>query len=171
MAEPSRRNLLVGAALAAAAGGAGLAWRRSSRRAATSIWPMQFDQPNGEPLAMSRFRDRPVLINFWATWCPPCISEMPLLDAFQAAQAEHRWQVLGLAIDRPDAVREFLTRRPVRYAIGIVESTGAGLARLLGNSSGGVPYSVVLGSDGMVADRKLGIVNAHDLEGWTRSVR
>src|SRR5689334_8076416 len=87
-ATARRRSLLVGGVAAAAAiAGAGVAlWKWSPDKATKSelaaMWAMSFDTPAGAQLAMQSLRGRPLLVNFWATWCPPCVEEMPLLDAF-----------------------------------------------------------------------------------------
>ena len=116
--DKSRRRVLFGAvALGAAAAGVGLGfWRRPAplgdqgAMAPTSFWDASFDSAAGGALAMRAFQGKPLLINFWATWCPPCIDELPLIDAFYRQNAPNRWQVLGLAIDQPGAVRTFLGR-------------------------------------------------------------
>jgi len=85
---PGRRRLLyAGVAGAAAVAGAGLAWWKwrpdeSSKDAAAVIWPLSFDTPTGSTLKMHALRGKPLLLNFWATWCPPCIDELPLLEEF-----------------------------------------------------------------------------------------
>ena len=85
---PSRRGLLWGVAAAAALAGLGLAaWRgglfaRSAVPLAPGWWDPQWDSAQGEQLLLSSFKGRPLVINFWATWCAPCVEEMPLLDAF-----------------------------------------------------------------------------------------
>jgi len=127
-AEAGRRRLLYGAVAAAAAiGGGGLAlWRRSGGSAAASrgnvadaLWPLSFETPTGATLAMASLRSRPLLINFWATWCPPCVEELPLLDRFYRENSARSWQVLGLAIDQPSAVRAFLAHTPVSFPIAL----------------------------------------------------
>ena len=105
-APTSRRRWLYGAVAGAAAlGGAGLAWWRFQPHAMqdgaeAALWSMEFDTPTGgAPLAMKALQGRPVLLNFWATWCPPCVEELPMLNAFYRENASKGWQVVGLAID------------------------------------------------------------------------
>lgn len=173
-ASRGRRRLLYGAVgVAAAAAGAGLAWwkfepRSVDAQALAGLWSASFDTPGGRPLAMSEFRGRPLLINFWATWCPPCIEEMPLIDAFYGENKPKGWQVVGLAIDQPSAVKAFLGRRPVRYPIGMAGLEGTNLTKSLGNASGGLPFTVVVGADGALRHRKMGLLSAADLAGWVR---
>lgn len=170
--SPGRRRALLGAvAGVATAAGAGLAWWRYrphdiSASVLEPFWAGSFDTPQGPPLAMQAFRGKPLLINFWATWCPPCIEEMPLIDAFYRENSHKSWQVVGLAIDQPSAVRAFLTRAPVSYAIGLAGLDGTGLAKSLGNSSGGLPFSVVVSARGEVLHRKMGRLLPADLAGW-----
>lgn len=167
-----RRNLLLaGAGLAAAAAGAGLAWWRLRPEpvvdgAAEALWSQSFDTPAGGSLALGSLRGKPLLLNFWATWCPPCVEEMPMLDAFHREQSGRGWSVVGLAIDQPSAVRQFLGRTPVGYPIGLAGLGGTELGRSLGNLAGGLPFTVVFGPGGEVRQRKMGKLTPADLAQW-----
>ena len=109
-----------------------------------------------------------MLLNFWATWCAPCVKEMPLLDQFHQVQRARGLSVVGLAVDSPTPVREFLSRRPMSFPIGLAGLDGVELARSLGNESGALPFSVLFGADGTVLTRKLGALHAEDLTEWAR---
>lgn len=167
-----RRWLLAGVAGSALAAGAGVAWWRLqpgevAEGAADRLWTLDFQTPHGAQLAFSNLRGRPLLVNFWATWCPPCVEEMPLLDTFFRQNAAKGWQVVGLAIDQPSAVRTFLARTPVTFPIGLAGLEGTQLAKSLGNLSGGLPFTVVLGADGQVRQRRMGRVSETDLKAWS----
>jgi len=165
-----RRVVFAGVAAAAAAVGAGVAWHRSRPDAATSaaaeLWAMRFDQPGGGRLDMAALRGRPLLLNFWATWCPPCVSELPLLDRFHRDQPSGGWQVAGLAADNLAPVLAFLAKHPVSFPIGLAGAGGIELARQLGNSSGALPYTAVFDRSGALVQRKLGVIEAVDLRKW-----
>ncbi len=101
-----RRLLYAGVAGAAAVGGAGLAWWKFQPHAMEAgaeqaLWGMEFERPEGGVVALKSFSGKPLLLNFWATWCPPCVEELPMLNAFYREHAAKGWQVLGLAIDSP----------------------------------------------------------------------
>ena len=168
-----RRRALFGAVAGAAvlAGAGGALWRE--RRAADdaapaaavqAFWRLRFATPDGGELVLAGFRGRPLLLNFWATWCPPCVREMPALDRFQRAHAARGWQVLGLAVDRAEPVREFLRRTPVSFPIGLAGLDGTALSRTLGNSAGALPFSVVFDAAGEVRQRHLGETSETVLE-------
>ena len=168
-----RLALLTGAALAATAAGAGVAWWRSRPDAVdggTAIWTLRFETPAGGQLALADLRGKPLLLNFWATWCPPCVSELPLLDRFHREQQARGWQVVGLAVDNLAPVREFLGKRPVGFAIGLAGIDGVALSRTLGNTGGALPFSVVFDAAGKVAERKLGVIQPEDLTRWTSTI-
>lgn len=176
----NRRHLVMGAAGAAAAG-AGVGWQLWRTPAAapvpaggvpdeatTSFWQMSFTQPDGQPLAMASLRGKPLVLNFWATWCPPCVKEMPELDRFARQFAGRGGQVLGLAVDNPTAVRQFLARTPVSYRIGLAGFDGTDLTRKLGNTVGALPFTAVFSSAGVLVQRKLGETSFDELSRWTQ---
>lgn len=173
---PSRRGLLVGAGVLAALGGSGFAWWKnqpsgSSADVAQTVpgfWELQWDMPQGGVLRLQEFRGKPLLINFWATWCPPCIEELPLINDFFRKSKSNDWQVVGLAIDRPDAVQGFLKKMPLDFPVGLAAAAGAELARQLGNPTGSLPFSVALDAQGIVAQRKLGRLRPDDLNAWAQ---
>ena len=175
-APNSRRRLLLGAT-AAGAGllGVGAAWwRMQSPDAlpftppAEGFWTSRFDTPYGGSVTLQSFQGHPLLLNFWATWCAPCVEELPLINDFYRQNKANGWQVLGLAIDKSASVQAFLKKMPLNFPIGMAGLMGAELARGLGNLAGGLPFSVVLGSDGMVAQRKMGRLTPADLATWVR---
>lgn len=179
-ADSVRRGLLVGAAVAAAAAGGGLAWWQSGPSphgasavddAEAALWALSFDTPAGGSLAMQSLRGRPLLINFWATWCPPCIEELPLLNRFYRERTANGWQMLGLAIDQPSAVRNFLQKMPLDFPVGLAGLGGTELGRSLGNSTGGLPFTVVLDARGAVQHRKMGKVSEAELLQWAPTGR
>jgi thiol-disulfide isomerase/thioredoxin len=125
--------------------------------------------PQGGELSMAGLRGTPMLLNFWATWCPPCVSELPLLDRFHREQQAHGWRVVGLAVDNREPVLEFLSKRPVSFQIGLAGMSGVELARAMGNSAGALPFSVVFNRAGEAVRHKLGIIESEDLKRWVAS--
>jgi thiol-disulfide isomerase/thioredoxin len=170
-----RRGLLLGAGLLAAAAGGGIAWWRSKQLGAASaaepfdgFWKLQWDSPQGAPVQMQSFRGKPLLINFWATWCPPCIEELPLINDFFKKNHSGGWNVLGLAVDRPSAVQSFLQKMPLDFSVGLAGVNGTELANQLGNPSGSLPFSVAIAAQGGVLQRKLGRLRPQDMDAWAQ---
>lgn len=117
---------------------------------------------------MATLQGQPLLLNFWGSWCPPCVAEMPELDRFAREMAPAGWRVLGLAVDNPKAVREFLATRPVGYTIALAGFEGADLSRQLGNTQGGLPYTVAFNAAGQVVHQKAGQTTLAELRSWAQ---
>ena len=112
------------------------------------------------------YAGRPLLINVWASWCGPCIEEMPELDRYARSQDKQGVQVLGLALDTPENIHEFLGRVPVAYPI-LVDTPGPADASVwLGNRKGVLPYSVLVGADGRILKQKIGPFASGEIDGW-----
>jgi thiol-disulfide isomerase/thioredoxin len=177
----NRRTMLYGGVAAAAAvAGIGAAWWSTAPQTPgvagkpgaggdpnAAFWNLSFDTPDGQALAMSSFRGKPLLVNFWATWCPPCIEELPLLNSFHEAN-KASFQVLGLAIDQPSAVRKWLQARPMGFATGMAGLEGTHLSKTLGNSSGSLPFTAVFDRSGELVHRKTGKVLPEELAAWLK---
>jgi thiol-disulfide isomerase/thioredoxin len=117
-----------------------------------------------------QFKGKPLLINVWASWCAPCIEEMPELARFAARHADTGPQVVGLALDTPEAVLDFLGNVPVYYPI-VIETPGPQDASVkLGNSQGLLPYSVLVDAQGRVLKQKLGPFKVGEIDAWVAGV-
>jgi peroxiredoxin len=170
----NKRHFLTGgvAALAGLAG-AGLAWWRFQPHAVQdgtldALWQLVWEDPLGQPVAMQDFKGRKLLLNFWATWCPPCVEELPMLNAFYRERQAQGWAVLGLAVDQPSSVRQFLQRLPLDFPVAMAGLGGTELSKQLGNANGGLPYTVVFNPQGEIAHRKIGQVKPEDLQAWAQ---
>jgi thiol-disulfide isomerase/thioredoxin len=114
----------------------------------------------------TRYAGKRLLINVWASWCGPCIEEMPELDRFAAAQGAEGVQVIGLALDTPDGVRDFIRQVPVRYPIVLDTPGPADASVWLGNAKGVLPYTVLVDADGRIARQKIGPFTHGEISGW-----
>jgi thiol-disulfide isomerase/thioredoxin len=170
-----RRQGLVVAGVAVAAGVAGAGWQawqglRARAAPAGPPWDQRFPTPQGGELDLSSLQGRPLVLNFWATWCPPCIKELPELDRFHREWSPQGWQVVGLAVDGAQPVREFLQKQPLGFAVGMAGLEGTALSRQLGNDQGALPFTAVFDRHGRLIQRKLGQTDFEELSGWARGV-
>jgi thiol-disulfide isomerase/thioredoxin len=162
----NRRRWLGAAALAAAAGLAIRLVREPESDPPAGLWDRSFPVPGGGTLEMASLRGRPLLLNFWGTWCPPCVREMPELDRFAQQFKPDGWQVLGLAVDNESAVKDFLLRQPVSYPIALAGFGGIELSRRLGNSQGSLPFTALFDRSGSLRRIHLGETRLADLAAW-----
>ncbi len=130
------------------------------------FWTQTFDTPDGKTLKLSDHKGHPILLNFWASWCPPCVKEMPDIDRFHRDMKAQGWHVIGLAVDGPTPVREFLTKVPVGFDIGLAGFGGTELSQALGNTAGGLPFTVLINAEGRIVHRKVGGTTYADLKTW-----
>lgn len=166
-----RRQLFVGTAVAAGLAGAAVAWRsQAGAKSASAVGGLVMPSPTGERLNLDSYAGRKLLLNFWATWCPPCVHELPLLSQFQREHEQQGWQVVGLAVDDASAVAAFLRKTPLSFPVGMAKADGLALSRSLGNDQGALPFSVVLDRQGRVTQRKIGQLSSSDLDRWVQSL-
>ncbi|WP_043112069.1 TlpA family protein disulfide reductase [Solimonas flava] len=159
--------VFIALALLGAAAGA-LSYRHFAQpkvERATTIAPaLSFSTLDGKTLALSSLRGRWVLINFWASWCAPCMDELPHLVAAQSNYGSLGLQIIGPALDEPAAVQPLLRRFQINYPVAANFSAGDAAMREFGNDRGALPFSVLIDPDGFVAERVLGGMSAEQLE-------
>ena len=109
---------------------------------------------------------RPILVNLWASWCGPCIEEMPELERFHVSQGANGTQVVGIALDDPAAVEAFLQRVPVTYPIFLDIPGPADAGVRLGNPAGVLPYTALVGPDGRLLRQKIGPFAHGEIDAW-----
>jgi thiol-disulfide isomerase/thioredoxin len=153
----NRRRALTygGVGLAAAAAGGAFAWRRQQAggdSASRVLFEQSMPRADGSQQPLAAWRGKVLVVNFWATWCPPCVDEMPDLDRLQA-QIGTRAQIIGIGIDSPKNISEFIQKVPVSYPLLVAGVTGTELSRQLGNVTGGLPFTVLIDANGRVLER------------------
>lgn len=136
--------------------GAGLAPVHAALLPPDPFFGYAFPGLDGEEVALSSLSGKPVLANFWASWCPPCVREMPDLDAIHRQYPDVAF--VGLAVDTKANVQRFVQKVQVSYPLLLTGTQGIGLMRDLGNKSGGLPFTVLFGRDGRIAHIVLGEV-------------
>ncbi|WP_374012351.1 TlpA disulfide reductase family protein [Pseudoxanthomonas koreensis] len=131
------------------------------------IAPIQLPDLDGNLVDLAGIApERPLLVNVWASWCGPCVEEMPELQRYALAQGDTGVQVVGLALDTAEGVRGFLQQVPVDYPI-LLETPGPADASVwLGNTRGLLPYSVLLDARRRVVKQKLGPFAPGEIEHW-----
>ncbi len=112
----------------------------------------------GTQQALSQWKGRPLLVNFWATWCGPCVKEMPELSRLQASGQYKDLQVIGIGIDSPSNIAQFVTKFKIDYPLYVDGVAGTELSRQFGNAQGGLPFTVLIGADGQVKKTYLGLL-------------
>lgn len=120
-----------------------------------------FSDLGGQPRRLSEWQGRPLVVNFWATWCAPCVKEMPELDALQKRFS--RAQFVGIGVDSADNIRKFTQKVPVSYPLLLGGSSTIDLMRALGNGPAGLPFTVVFDGVGGINRKILGTVDVADL--------
>ncbi|MFM7485220.1 MAG: TlpA disulfide reductase family protein [Burkholderiaceae bacterium] len=110
----------------------------------------------GKQRKMSEWQGKVLVLNFWATWCPPCVSEMPELVALQNDFVSKNVQVVGIGIDSPSNIREFAEKHQIIYPLLLGGLEGTELSKQFGNQSGGLPFTLLIGADGSVRKSYMG---------------
>ena len=124
--------------------------------AATDLYAQSLNDLAGKPQSLAHWKGKPLLVNFWASWCTPCVQEMPELSALAAKDGGKHFNVIGIGIDSPSNLVEFTKKVKIAYPLYVGGMGGTDLARALGNANGGLPYTVLIGADGQVRKTYLG---------------
>lgn len=114
---------------------------------------------NGVSQALNQYKGKIIVLNFWATWCPPCREEMPELSALHTEYKNNNVVVLGVAIDALSLVKEFSSAAPVSYPLLADENEGMALASNLGNDKSVLPYTVIINTKGEVLNTYFGRIH------------
>jgi len=132
--------------------------------AVAALWQLGFPDLQGNRQMLAQWRGQMLVLNFWASWCAPCREEMPDFASLRAQYRPRGVEIVGIAIDNPTNVMQFLEHHPVDYPILIGEGAAHSLARQLGNPSGALPYTIVLDRDGDIVLSHLGRLPRATLE-------
>lgn len=175
MPSLARNLVLFAIAVTALAGGYWLSqWLRAPSAAVSNASGqlLEFTLPDvdGRPRHLGEWRDKILILNFWATWCPPCREEIPLLIAVQKKYAAQGVQVVGLALDRAEGVKAYGVSVGINYPLLVHDSDMLKIMELYGNRSGALPFSVVLDRQGTIVTRKLGAFRGSELENILKPV-
>ncbi|MCC7546986.1 MAG: redoxin family protein [Burkholderiales bacterium] len=131
---------------------------------------MQVSMPDlsGQNQGMAQWKGKVVLVNFWATWCAPCREEIPLLVKKQTELGASGLQVVGIAVDQADKVRQFAAEMGINYPVLIGDTEAIDLGRAVGNELGGLPYTLVVDRSGRIARTELGTLSEDKIEDLVR---
>lgn len=124
----------------------------------------QFKDVNGKIVDLTTLRGKTVVANFWSTWCPPCVEEMPMFDDVQSQWKDKGVVFVGIAADQADNVKTFLKKTPVSYKIAIGGQPSFDLSRELGNRYDAVPFTIIINPQQTITNRHFGIYTRKDLE-------
>ena len=137
---------------------------RRTHRVTTPLFAATLWDTDDKPVALERYRGRPLIVNFWARWCGPCRQEIPELVHLRAAY-RGRIEVLGIGLeDKPEAVKEFAKAYDMDYPVFLARDKALPLMQALGNTRGALPYTVVIDAEGRMLSKKLGVLKKPDLD-------
>ena len=114
--------------------------------------------------ALEQWKGKIIVVNFWATWCPPCIAEIPEFIKIQKKYEKQGVQFVGIAIDQKSKVQAFAKETKMNYPVLLGDLAGIDLAKRIGNTNGGLPYSVIVDRKGNVVETQLGTLSQEKLE-------
>jgi len=119
---------------------------------------------DGNKQDISQWHGKIVLVNFWATWCPPCLEEIPVFLSLRKEYAAAGFEVLGISIDDVSKVKRFRETMQISYPLLDGKDNGMALMHSLGNKIGGLPYSVLFDRSGMAVEIKSGPYQEQELK-------
>lgn len=139
-------------------------WGPTPVLSSAALYAANFPDSDGKMQAIEQWRGKIMVINFWATWCPPCREEMPELSRLHEHYREQGVLVLGIATEDVAKIREFSKETKVSYPLLAGDLDAMNLGSALGNNKGILPYTVIVDRDGSVVKTYFGQVNHTMLE-------
>ncbi len=141
----------------------------ASDSAVENFLKQELRTPDGEVLLTKTWRGKTLVLNFWAPWCPPCVEEMPELVRVQEKYKTKNVLFVGIGVDSPSNIRQFLLKTPVNYPIVLGGLEGSNWAKSMGNPSSGLPFTVLIDEKGSIKRVKLGKISEDELSSWLDS--
>lgn len=135
-----------------------------NKASTTELFATTLPDENGKPQALSQWKGKIIVLNFWATWCPPCREEMPELSALNTEYQDKNVIVIGIALDEIGLIKEFNAENNMSYPLLAAEETGGQLGFNLGNDKSALPYTVIIKPDGTIANTYFGRITKPLLE-------
>jgi thiol-disulfide isomerase/thioredoxin len=159
--QSARRLLLIVSALLLGA----CSQHASDPEQADALWRASGFDLADQPVALLKYRDKPLVINFWARWCPPCRDEIPDFIRTNTQFKSQGVELLGLAIeDQAPPVADFIREYKIDYPVLLTRDQGYELMVALGNQQGGLPFTVVIDRQGNIVARKVGRMSRTEME-------
>jgi thiol-disulfide isomerase/thioredoxin len=165
-----KKNVLLftGVGLLFAVGGAFLGMQKfepvpAEGSAVSALLAQSLPDTEGKTQPLSQWKDKALVVNFWATWCAPCVDEMPELSALQAEVAPSNIQILGIGIDSSNNIAQFASKYKIAYPLYTGGLDATELSRQFGNKAGGLPFTVLVGRDGQIKKTYLGRLKMQEL--------
>lgn len=166
-----RRTLIAAVVLGAGAAGVWSALSRQPRLdsapatvGANRLDALRLADANGKDMPFSAWRGKLLVVNFWATWCPPCREEMPGFSRIAGRLRDRGVQFVGISIDSAENVRQYLQEEAIDYPLLIGGADAIQVSAELGNAAQGMPFTVIFAPDGSLIERKLGTYKEEELE-------
>lgn len=140
-------------------------WQPSApdSQAGQQLFSQDFPTLYGERQPMSIYRGKPLVVNFWATWCSPCVEEMPELEELQHELKDQHKQIIGLGVDSAEKMKDFAESHRITYPLYVVGVPGIEISRLFGNKAGGLPFTVLIDAQGTTRKTYIGRLDMQEL--------
>lgn len=166
MKRPALAYVIIGAlfiVIGAYFGARQLAPEPARPGAVTELMAQSLPDASGKPQRLDQWQGKILVVNFWATWCAPCVKEMPELAALQTELAGKPIQILGIGIDSAANIADFASKYQITYPLIVAGMGGAKITRAFGNQAGGLPYTVIIGRKGELHKTYLGQLDIQEL--------
>ncbi len=166
-----KRSYLIGALVALVSVAVGIyvgsqRWSPAPAQgnAASNLFRQSLPDAKNTMQSLSQWQGKTLVVNFWATWCAPCVEEMPELVALQNEAAPKNIQIIGIGIDSASNIKDFSLKHHITYPLYVAGVSGTELARQFGNQAGGLPFTVLVSPSGEVRKTYLGRLKMEELK-------